>query len=198
MESSSSTARSAEVFSRAANHVYYIGVIGAEKGKLILLMGCTEEEVLEQMEMLSLVSEQRYYFGERGKGIVAKLCNNFILMNSMAATCEAIEIAARLGIDREHLVSVFDKCSGQSWVTSKYSPVPTKDGTLPASHDYEGGFKTKLALKDLLLMKALLDEVDGCSKLIQPLEGLYSALVQEGYGEKDFGVYLKALKSGSC
>ena len=50
-----------------------------------------------------------------GAGQAAKICNNMILGATMIATCEAFNLAEKLGLDLQTFFDISSKASGQSW-----------------------------------------------------------------------------------
>lgn len=93
------------------------------------------------------------YCGGPGLGQVAKLANNLVLAASMAATCEAANIAKTLGLDLKVLRNVLNNSSGKCWTSESYFPAPgiMDSPNLPSNNRYEGGFAGRLMTKDLKL-----------------------------------------------
>lgn len=170
------------------------GIEAAKNGNLSLLMGCKEDEISNILPLLKCVSNNQIFLQKRGNGCVAKICNNFVLMSTMIATCEAIAAANTNGVDPALFVDVLNKCSGQSWVSSKYSPVPIESlPNSPCRQDFNAGFQSTLALKDLSMAKGLFDGCKFESSVIDPVIDVYQRIVQEGKGAKDIGVYIKEI-----
>jgi len=69
-----------------------------------------------------------------------------------------------------------------------------KGGTMPSARNYEGGFGTKLMLKDLSLAVNAGTEAGVCLPLGTASKELYHLAELHGLGGKDFGVILQFLR----
>src|SRR3546814_19665752 len=69
----------------------------------------------------------------------------------MIGTCEAFEMAKKLGLDPQTFFDISSVSSGQNWSMTSYCPIPGVGPTTPADNGYQGGFATALMLKDLRL-----------------------------------------------
>ena len=113
-------------------------------------------------------------------------------MSCMITTCEAIAASAKNGVDPALFVDVLNKCSGQSWVSSKYSPVPIHTmPNAPCRKDFDVGFQSKLALKDLNMAREIFTSSGVSSTMLNNVMEVYEKIVRDGRGTKDIGVYIK-------
>jgi 3-hydroxyisobutyrate dehydrogenase len=168
------------------------GVGAATNGTLSLLMGCTPAEVDPIMPILKGFSKTQIYLSERGNGSVAKVCNNFVMLSTMIATCEAIAAATKSGVSSEDFVNVLNNCSGQSWVSSLYSPVPVSSlSNLPCHNSFDNGYKVSLAVKDLKLAMNIFADSPIDSKILNSIFAAYNKIAKEGKSSKDIGIYIK-------
>lgn len=170
------------------------GTEAARNGTLTLLLGCIEGEVKHLKPFLACMSSNQIYLSDRGNGCVAKVCNNFVLMGTMIITCEAITAAQKSGLDSQKILEVLNKCSGQSWVSSKYPPIATASvPNSPSQRNFDDGFQCKLAMKDLTLAKSLFQSYGLRSRALENCLQIYSELESKGRGGKDIGVYIEEL-----
>ncbi len=119
----------------------------------------------------------------------------------METPSEALLLGQRLGLDPQLLGDIINTSTGQSWASSTNFPVPsvTINGATPPAHrNYDGGFVTKLAHKDLALACSAADVVGEPLKLGRLTERLYREIAAEGheYANKDFSVVYKWLSEG--
>ncbi|TYK05539.1 Beta-galactosidase [Cucumis melo var. makuwa] len=89
----------------------------------------------------------------------SKICNNLALAVSMLGVSEALALGQSLGISAKTLTKVFNSSSARCWSSESYNPVPGVMEEVPSARDYDGGFATKLMVKDLNLAKASASEV---------------------------------------
>jgi 3-hydroxyisobutyrate dehydrogenase-like beta-hydroxyacid dehydrogenase len=75
------------------------GRIGAETGKLILLVGGDEGRFKEIEQELKSVSEKSFYFGPAGSGMRFKLLLNMLQAIHIAAFGEAMRLGKEIGLD---------------------------------------------------------------------------------------------------
>lgn len=125
------------------------GVAVATAGKLAFMCGGEESAIEAARPLLSAMGENIFRAGDSGAGSVAKICNNMLLAVHMIGTAEALALGHRNGLDPKVLSTIMLKSSGSNWSLEKYNPFPGVMEGVPASRDYQGGFMTKLMLKDL-------------------------------------------------
>ncbi|KAI9703417.1 MAG: hypothetical protein M1820_005889 [Bogoriella megaspora] len=126
------------------------GALGAEKGTLTFMVGCSEEDSKwkELRPLLGLMGSSIIACGGPSFGLTAKLCNNYCSALIAIATSEAMDIGMRAGMDPRVLASVFKTSTAQSAIADKFNPVPGLSPDAPPSHGYKGGFKVQLMKKD--------------------------------------------------
>lgn len=87
--------------------------------------------------------------GGAGLGLIAKLCNNYMLAVTNMATCEGFQIANSLGLDLDLFAQIVNESSGKSWCSLENNPVPGINPKAPASRNYENGFHMAHMRKDV-------------------------------------------------
>ncbi|KAJ4251855.1 hypothetical protein NW762_011152 [Fusarium torreyae] len=135
-----------------------VGVIGAEKGTLAVMVGGSKTSYDRSVPVLQSMAREVTYGGDLGAGLAAKISNKYV----------------------NH-------------------PVPeVKVGdSSPAAHrNYEGGFVTKLAHKDLALVVSAAQEVNVPLAVRKCVEETYRPLARSKvFGDRDFSVIYEVLDS---
>jgi 3-hydroxyisobutyrate dehydrogenase len=141
--------------------------------------------------LFDIMGQKVVHCGPAGNGQAAKICNNMILGVTMIATCEAFNLADRLGLDRQAMFDVVSTSSGSSWSMNAYCPAPGVGQTSPADNDYKPGFAADLMLKDLTLAQAAAKSADADTPLGEAARALYDQFVnrEDGAG-RDFSAML--------
>ena len=103
------------------------GPKGADEGALTTIVAGSSTAFAEAQAYLDCMAAKVTYVGEQpGLGQVYKIVNNYIVMNSMATTCEAIAIGLQCGADEETLLDVLNHSTGRNFATSFYFPMVIK------------------------------------------------------------------------
>jgi len=134
------------------------GVVGAEAGTLTFMIGAPKELVDRATEVLSMMGKRVLHMGEQGAGLKAKLANNYLLALNNIATCEAMNMGIKWGLDPKALAAMINTATGKCWPSEVNNPVPGVLENSPASRDYAGGFGVTLMNKDLKLAIAACEE----------------------------------------
>lgn len=181
------------------------GVTAAAAGTLTFMVGAnTELAASTAKPILSAMGTNVVRVGNAvGAGSVAKLCNNLALAVEMAGVAEALALGEQLGLSPDALSEVLNTSSGRCWSSDTYNPAPgvqrTPDGELapvPANHGYDGGFATRLMLKDIGLAKAAAESPDALP-MASMAERLYEHAAAVEGENKDFGVVYRAVYGGA-
>jgi len=169
------------------------GIAAANAGTLTFMVGGGDDAFARAEPILAQMGKAVIHAGASGSGQAAKICNNMILGATMIATCEAFQLARKLGLDPQVFYDISSKASGQSWSMTSYCPLPGVGPATPADNDYQGGFATALMLKDLKLAMAAARDAGAQVPMGQRAEELYEAFDQAGNGGLDFSAIINAL-----
>lgn len=169
------------------------GIAAANAGTLTFMVGGTSEAFARAEPILAKMGKAVIHAGESGAGQAAKICNNMLLGASMIATCEAFELAKKLGLDLQTFYDISSKASGQNWSMTSYCPVPGVGPQSPADNGYQGGFATALMLKDLKLAMEAAQSVNANVPMGHRAAELYQAFADAGSGGLDFSAIIKTL-----
>ena len=170
------------------------GTVAADAGTLAFMVGCPAEDFARIEQALEPMSRATMRAGDHGTGQAAKICNNMILGATMIATCEAVALAEKLGLDPVKFFDITSKSSGQSWSVTTYYPWPGPVPTAPSNRDYDGGFATAMMLKDLKLAQDAAARAGASTPLGAQAEALFQLFDGLGYGGRDFSGILQMLR----
>lgn len=90
------------------------GVMGAEKGTLLSLMGGDEADVERAMLFARGYGQDAEHMGALGTGQLAKAVNNYLHWVHVATNVEALSLAKKYGIDAERMRNVLMKSPGNN------------------------------------------------------------------------------------
>jgi 3-hydroxyisobutyrate dehydrogenase-like beta-hydroxyacid dehydrogenase len=119
------------------------GPMGAEAGTLAVMVGGPEAAFERVRPVLEAIGKNVTYVGENGTALVAKLANNLVVAATLAASAEALTMAAAAGVDTGVVQRIISQSTGSSFVN---------DRRLPASmliEDLTPLFKLWLMRKDV-------------------------------------------------
>ncbi len=170
------------------------GVGGAEGATLTLMVGGTKEAFAKGQPILSGVGKKVVHCGDPGAGQSAKICNNMMLAITMIGTCEAFNLAEKLGLSHAALFDVASTSSGQSWAVTTYCPVPGPVPTSPANNNYKPGFAAALMQKDLGLSQEAARGAGASTPMGAAASQLYNLFVAQGHGGDDFSGIINMIK----
>lgn len=161
------------------------GVSGAEQATLAIMAGGNKEDLEEASLYLEPLSARVFHAGGPGSGLAAKIANNMMLMIGLLAISEGSQLAHSLGLDAQVFWDIVSVSSGASWAQQTWYPVPDIVPTAASNNNFEAGFTTGLALKDVNLALEAGESVDLNLSAARLIASQLSALVDEGYEAKD-------------
>lgn len=162
------------------------GTVGAERGKLTLMVGGDADVFAAARPALEPFAGAIVHVGGPGTGQIVKLCNNLLYAAQALAVAEATTMAAKAGVDLRKLHEVITQSTGDCDAIRTRIPF---EGVLPdgpASNDWRPGFMTDLMAKDLDLAIGFAARANTplfTSGVVRQLLGAASAA---GYGREDF------------
>lgn len=169
------------------------GIAAANAGTLTFMVGGSEAGFARAEVVLAAMGKAVIHAGASGAGQGAKICNNMLLGASMIATCEALALAQKLGLDPQRFYDIASVSSGQNWSLTSYCPLPGVGPASPADNGYQGGFAAALMLKDLRLAMEAAASVDADVPMGERATALYTAFVDGGEGSTDFSAIIRTL-----
>ncbi|KZO99379.1 hypothetical protein CALVIDRAFT_379269 [Calocera viscosa TUFC12733] len=173
------------------------GIVGAEAGTLSFMVGGPKKAFYRAEPYLMLMGSKVIHCGESGMGLAAKISNNLILGINQIAIAEGLLLGTSLGLDAALLTKIINNSTGVSWPSRVNNPIPgaLKGTSPPCERDYEGGFASKLMLKDLNLAMHAAEDAGVPLPMGSKATDEYSTVVQDGeLARKDFSVVYEYLK----
>ena len=169
------------------------GVKGAADGTLTFMCGGTKEAYERAKPLLEIMGKNVFHAGDAGNGQVAKICNNMLLGIHMIGTCEAFNLAEKLGLDAQTFFDISSTASGQNWSMTSYCPAPGPVESAPSNRGYQPGFAAAMMLKDLRLAKDAASTAKVSTPLGAQAEALYALMEAAGEGGLDFSGVMKLI-----
>lgn len=143
-------AGTAELAERAAAHGLRMidapvsgGVARARSGELTIMAGGAAEAVARCRPLLQAMGSRIYATGAVGSGQAMKSLNNFVSAAGLVATCEAVLIGQRFGLDPAVIADVLNGSTGKNNTTEH------KLRQFILSRSWASGFAMDLMVKDL-------------------------------------------------
>lgn len=119
------------------------GVPRARTGELTIMAGGSPEAVERCRPLLSAMGNRIYDTGALGSGQAMKSLNNFVSAVGLVATCEAVVIGRKFGLDPQVIAEVLNGSTGKNNTTEH------KLRQFILSGSFASGFSLDLMVKDL-------------------------------------------------
>ncbi len=165
------------------------GVVGAVAGTLSIMVGGEEAIFEASRPILSIVGKNLFYMGAIGSGHAVKAINNFLSATSLAATSEAIILAAKLGLSPQRVVEVLQVSTGRSYSTELKVP----KFVLPRT--FNSGFAMDLMYKDIDTVTRMAREYKIPMFLANMVQQIYGYAMAQGGGKGDHTAIFSYLES---
>jgi 3-hydroxyisobutyrate dehydrogenase len=127
------------------------GVAGAEAASLTIMAGGPDATVATCRPLLQTVGAKVVHAGPVGAGHALKALNNLLSATTFLASCEAVEIGRRFGLDPETMLDAINASTGRSLATERKLPDQVLTGR------YASGFALALMAKDMRIAVGLAD-----------------------------------------
>lgn len=170
------------------------GVGGAAAGTLTFMCGGETESFARAKPILDIMGKNVFHAGGAGNGQVAKIANNMLLGIHMIGTCEAFNLAEKLGLDAQTFFDISSTASGQNWSMTSYCPAPGPVSSAPSNRDYQPGFTAAMMLKDMRLSQEAAKSAGASTPLGAHTQELYEAMETAGKDGLDFSGIMKLIK----
>src|SRR5579872_6483850 len=164
------------------------GVRGAKGAKLTTMVGGDEKLFERYRPLLALMCNNIRHVGAVGSGHTLKALNNFLSGVSLWATCEALLVGAKAGLDPQTMVDVIKTSSGQT------NALDTKIvlSVLPRTFDY--GFSMRLIAKDIAIAARLARELYVAAPMLAGAEEHWMLAKSELGEDADFSAVMQLLE----
>lgn len=154
------------------------GTEGAQAGTLSVLVGGDARDLEQARPLLQVLGGAITHFGPVGAGQEAKAVNQVLVAGSYAAVAEALQLAERLGLDRQHVVAALKGGAAGSWALEHRSSQMIHD-------HYPLGFKLALHRKDLAIALAAAEAQNLELPVSQLVAAMEDTLIAAGHGDLD-------------
>ena len=95
------------------------GVVGAEEGKLTIMIGSDDPKAIDRaMPVLAAMGQRHYQMGGAGTGHAIKALNNLLSGASVILMFEALVLGQKFGLDPATMLDVINESTGHSHATS--------------------------------------------------------------------------------
>jgi 3-hydroxyisobutyrate dehydrogenase-like beta-hydroxyacid dehydrogenase len=143
------------------------------------------ETVKPALEVIGKV----FFISEKpGAGQTMKLANNFLSATATLATCEAVVMGVKSGLDPNVMIDVINASSGMSTASRDKFP----RSVLPRTFDY--GFTTALMVKDVRLCLEEMKSLGLSMEVAEAVERVWEVVIRDEGGESDFTVAIKPIE----
>lgn len=164
------------------------GIGGAQKGTLAVIVSGPRSDFTLVEPLLERLGRVFYVSDRPGLAQTMKLANNLLSASALAATAEAMVMAAKAGIDPAIAIDVINAGSGHNTASRDKFP----KAILPGTFDF--GFANALMLKDVRLGLQEADAFGVPMDVARAVDRLF-ARAQELYGgDADFTTVIKPLE----
>lgn len=164
------------------------GIGGAEAGTLTVMIGGRKEAFTKAEPVIKSFSGYYAYMGASGAGQSTKLINQLLTGVNQATVCEAMLIAARVGLDMEQLHDLLVT----AWGNSKMLERSVKEYIIPRK--FESMAYLQLMLKDLDLALKMADDLGYAVPLTEVAARFYRQAADEGIGREDHSAIIKIME----
>jgi 3-hydroxyisobutyrate dehydrogenase-like beta-hydroxyacid dehydrogenase len=164
------------------------GVSGAEKGTLAIMVSAP----LTDFDLLAPAYEtigRAFYLGDKpGSAQTMKLVNNMLAATGLIATCEAVAMGVKAGLDAAVMIDVLNAGSGATNASRDKFP----RSILPRTFDF--GFATGLMVKDVRLYMQEAKALGVSKEVAEAVARLWEVVIDELGPDSDFTAAMKPIE----
>lgn len=155
------------------------GSVRAAEGALTFLVSGPSATYDAARPILEAMAETLYHLGEDvGTGAAFKMVNQLLAGVHIAAACEALVFARRLGLDLAQVYEVISNAAGSSWMFQNRGP-----------HVVEGDYTPRSAVEIFVKDLGIVEDIARAERFPTPLAGaalqLFLATASAGMGRDD-------------
>ena len=167
------------------------GVSGAEKGTLAVMVSGPRADFEAVKPALEVIGKP-FFIGEKpGSAQTMKVANNFLSATAVVATCEAVVMGVKSGLDPTVMIDVINSGSGMNTASRDKFP----RAILPRSFDY--GFTTGMMLKDVRLCVEEMRALGLSMEVAEAVGRLWEVVIREMGAESDFTNAIKPIEKAA-
>jgi putative dehydrogenase len=161
------------------------GPARAHAGTMSMMLAGDDQAFENCRAVLEAISNKRFRVSARpGDGARAKIVNNMLAGVNLAAACEAMALAIRLGLDPHVFAEIVSASSGASWMFSDRMP-------RVLSGDYTPKAALAILTKDLSILLDAAREAGFPADIARVAYQAYVDAVARGHGAEDDAALIK-------
>ncbi|MGE3909895.1 MAG: NAD(P)-dependent oxidoreductase, partial [Chloroflexota bacterium] len=149
----------------------------ADEGTLLFMVGAEPEDFETVRPLLEAAGSDVFHVGPPGHGITLKIVHNLLSLTMLAASSEAMILAAKAGLNLHKTLEVLQASTTGHGHLRFSIPQQAMTG------DYTPGFRTVLGQKDLRLGRNLATSLGVPLQTLAISAELFTAAVAKGRGE---------------
>ena len=161
------------------------GPSGAEVKKLSIMVGGEPDVFAKYKHILEDLGNNVYHVGGSGSGHTLKAVNNLLYGAIFVASCEAIVLGVKAGLDATTLLEVISTSAGRNFAVD----VKFKGNVL--SRDFTPGFSTDLLHKDMMIALNMAKEMNYPVSLCSYAKDVITEGQLRGFGKLDHTAVVK-------
>jgi 3-hydroxyisobutyrate dehydrogenase-like beta-hydroxyacid dehydrogenase len=167
------------------------GVGGAEKGTLAVMVSGPRADFETIKPALDVIGKV-FFIGEKpGAAQTMKLANNFLSATAVVATCEAVVMGVKAGLDPAVMIDVINAGSGMNTASRDKFP----RAILPRTFDF--GFASGLMVKDVRLCLEEARSLGLSLEVAEAVGRLWEVVIREMGAESDFTTAIKPIEQAA-
>jgi 3-hydroxyisobutyrate dehydrogenase-like beta-hydroxyacid dehydrogenase len=167
------------------------GVGGAEKGTLAVMVSGPRADFETVKPALGIIGKTFFISEKPGSAQTMKLTNNLLSATAVVATCEAVTIGVKSGLDPHVMIDVINAGSGMNTASRDKFP----RAILPRSFDF--GFATGLMVKDVRLALEEAKSLGMSLEVAEAVGRLWETVMREMGPESDFTSAIKPIEKAA-
>lgn len=167
------------------------GVSGAEKGTLAVMVSGPRADYEAIKPALEVIGKPFYISAKPGAGQTMKLANNFLSATATVATCEAVVMGVKSGLDPKVMIDVINSGSGMNTASRDKFP----RSILPRTFDF--GFATGLMVKDVRLAIEEMKALGLKMEVAEAVGRLWETVLREEGADSDFTSAIKPIEKAA-
>ena len=167
------------------------GVGGAEKGTLAVMVSGPKADYEAIKPAIEAIGKPFFIGTKPGSGQTMKLANNFLSATALVATCEAVVMGVKSGLDAKVMIDVINAGSGLNTASRDKFP----RSILPRSFDF--GFATELMVKDVTLAVEEMRSLGLSMEVAEAVGRLWQAVIKDQGADSDFTSAIKTIEKAA-
>ena len=152
-------------------------------GTLTIMCGGKKEAFDKVEPLLNCMGSTVLYMGKSGSGQIAKMINNCIAYTTLAALCELLPVAVKLGLEPEKIGEVINHSTAKSYSSEKLIPC-----MLEGDFTYD---TMNACYKNVVNMQEVLTELHLPLPTFTGMMHSYQLAMAQGYGEDYYSAMIR-------